>query len=52
MSVPMTAFRLAHGGASIERAPGRVGQHTDEVLKTVGYTDAQLAELRKASAIS
>lgn len=51
ISVPLTAFRLAHGGASIERAPGRVGQHTDEVLKAVGYSDAQLAELRNAKAI-
>lgn len=51
ISVPLTAFRLAHGGASVERAPGRVGQHTDEVLKLVGYTDQQLGDLRKARAI-
>jgi crotonobetainyl-CoA:carnitine CoA-transferase CaiB-like acyl-CoA transferase len=51
MSVPMTAFRFAHGGASIERAPGRVGQHTDEVLKAVGYNDAELATLRATNAI-
>jgi formyl-CoA transferase len=51
MSVPLTAFKLAHGGASIERAPGRVGQHTDEVLKGVGYSDAELASLRAAKAI-
>jgi crotonobetainyl-CoA:carnitine CoA-transferase CaiB-like acyl-CoA transferase len=51
MAVPLTAFRFAHGGASIERAPGRVGQHTDEVLKTVGYGDAELAALRAAKAI-
>jgi crotonobetainyl-CoA:carnitine CoA-transferase CaiB-like acyl-CoA transferase len=51
MSVPLTAFRLAHGGASIERAPGRVGQHTDEVLKSVGYSAADLAALRTAKAI-
>jgi len=51
MSVPLTAFRFAHGGASIERAPGRVGQHTDEVLKSVGYTDADIAALRKAKAV-
>jgi crotonobetainyl-CoA:carnitine CoA-transferase CaiB-like acyl-CoA transferase len=52
MSVPLTAFRFAHGGASIERAPGRVGQHTDEVLKAVGYTDAELSALRSAKAIA
>ena len=51
MTVPLTAFRLAHGGASIERPPGRVGEHTDEVLRAVGYSDAQLAALRKDKAI-
>ena len=51
MTVPLTAFKFAHGGASIERPPGRVGEHTDEVLKVVGYSDEQLAALRKAKAI-
>lgn len=51
MAVPLTAFRFAHGGASIERAPGRVGQHTDEVLQAVGYSEAELAALRAAKAI-
>jgi crotonobetainyl-CoA:carnitine CoA-transferase CaiB-like acyl-CoA transferase len=52
MSVPLTAFKFKHGGASVERAPGKVGQHTDEVLKLVGYTDADLAALRKAKSIA
>lgn len=51
MSVPLTAFRFAHGGASVERAPGRIGQHTDEVLKAVGYSEAELSALRAAKAI-
>ena len=51
MTVPLTAFKLAHGSASVERAPGRVGEHTDEVLKAVGYTDQQLAALRQSKAI-
>jgi len=51
MSVPLTAFKFAHGGASIERAPGRVGQHTDEVLKALGYSADQIAALRKAKAV-
>ncbi|MCC6532189.1 MAG: CoA transferase [Burkholderiales bacterium] len=51
MTVPLTAFKLAHGGPSIERAPGRIGQHTDEVLKSVGYSDADIAALREAKAI-
>jgi len=28
------------------------GQHTDEVMKGLGYTDQQIGELRKANAIA
>ena len=51
MTVPLTAFKFAHGGASVERPPARVGEHTDEVLEAVGYTEADISALRKAKAI-
>ncbi len=31
--------------------PPELGEHTEEVLRAVGYDDAGLAELRKAGAI-
>ena len=38
VTVPLAAFKFAHDGASIERPPPRLGEHTDEVLAAVGYT--------------
>ena len=51
LTVPLAAFTFAHGGPSIERPPPRVGEHTDEVLKEVGYDAAHIAALRKTGAI-
>lgn len=50
VSVPLGAFKFAHGGPSIERPPARLGEHTDEVLKQIGYDAEQIAALRKAGA--
>jgi crotonobetainyl-CoA:carnitine CoA-transferase CaiB-like acyl-CoA transferase len=47
VTVPLAAFKLDHGGPSIERPPPRVGQHTDEVLHTVGYTTAEIGQMRE-----
>jgi crotonobetainyl-CoA:carnitine CoA-transferase CaiB-like acyl-CoA transferase len=47
----MTAFMFAHGGPSIETAPPRLGQHTEEVLASLGYSPAEIAGLREDGAI-
>ncbi len=52
LTVPLAAFKFAHGGPSIERPPARLGEHTDEVLASVGYSTAEIAALRKAGAIA
>ncbi len=52
MTVPLAAFKYAHGGPSIERPPARLGKHTDEVLASVGYSAAGIAALRKAGAVA
>jgi crotonobetainyl-CoA:carnitine CoA-transferase CaiB-like acyl-CoA transferase len=52
ITVPLTAFRFAHDGASIERAPPQLGEHTDEVLASVGYSEAAIEDLRKRGAIA
>jgi crotonobetainyl-CoA:carnitine CoA-transferase CaiB-like acyl-CoA transferase len=52
VTVPLTAFRFAHGGASIERPPPRLGEHTDEVLGLVGYSPEQISELRRLRAVA
>jgi len=52
VTVPLAAFKFAHGGPSIERPPARVGEHTDAVLASVGYTAAEIAALREAGAVA
>lgn len=42
-----SGFRLEHGGGSVERPPASLGQHTDEVLQEAGYSDAEIASMRK-----
>ena len=41
-----------NGGPSIERAPARVGEHTDEVLAAAGYSAREIAALRSSGAIA
>ncbi len=52
MTVPLAAFKFAHDGPSIERPPPRLGEHTDEILASVGYASDEIAVLRKAGAIT
>jgi len=52
MTVPLAAFKFAHDGPSIERPPAQVGEHTDEVLKSVGYQADEIASLRQSGAIA
>jgi len=51
VTVPLAAFKFAEGGPSIETAPPRLGQHTDEVLASLGYSKAEIAALRAEGAI-
>ena len=52
VTVPLCGFKFAHDGASIERPPPQLGQHTDEVLAAVGYTASDIAAMRKSGAIA
>ena len=51
VTVPLAAFKFAHGGPTIETPPPRLGQHTDEVLASLGYSRADIAALRAEGAI-
>jgi crotonobetainyl-CoA:carnitine CoA-transferase CaiB-like acyl-CoA transferase len=51
VTVPLAAFKFAHDGPSVERPPARVGEHTDEVLASVGYSAPEIAALRQDGAI-
>jgi len=44
------AFRMAEGEGGITRPPPRLGQHSTEVLRDAGYSEAEIAALREAGA--
>lgn len=46
VTVPMCAFKLEHGGASIETPPPQLGEHNEEILRGLGYTKADIDALR------
>jgi crotonobetainyl-CoA:carnitine CoA-transferase CaiB-like acyl-CoA transferase len=41
-----SGFRLAHGGARLDRMAPEPGAHTDEVLASIGYDARTIADLR------
>ena len=51
VTVPMCAFKLAHGGPSIETPPPRLGEHNDEILGGLGYAASDIAALRDEGVI-
>ena len=50
-TVPVAAFKFAHGGPQVDRPPPMFGQHNDEILAELGYSPAQIAGLRSAIVI-
>jgi crotonobetainyl-CoA:carnitine CoA-transferase CaiB-like acyl-CoA transferase len=44
--VPLAAFTFAHDGPRIDSPPPRLGQHNDEILAELGYSRAEITELR------
>lgn len=50
--VPVAAFRFAHDGPRLtRRAPG-VGEHSDEILREIGLSAGEIAELRAAGVVA
>ena len=52
MTVPLAGFKFKHDGPSIQTPPPTLGQHTDEVLASVGYSKADIEAMRKAGAVA
>ncbi len=46
-----SGFRLAHGGGRLDRMAPALSAHTDEVLASVGYDAAAIADLRAREVI-
>ncbi|MGH7403735.1 MAG: CoA transferase, partial [Candidatus Rokuibacteriota bacterium] len=46
-----TPIRMSGGAVAVRRTAPRLGQHTDEILTGLGYTAADIADLRRERAI-
>jgi crotonobetainyl-CoA:carnitine CoA-transferase CaiB-like acyl-CoA transferase len=44
-------FRLEHGSPGLDREPPTLGEHTDEILKEVGYAAEEIERLRREAVI-
>jgi crotonobetainyl-CoA:carnitine CoA-transferase CaiB-like acyl-CoA transferase len=51
MRFATTGFRMAHGGARLDRPAPGVGAHSEEVLAEAGYGPAEIAALHEAGVI-
>jgi crotonobetainyl-CoA:carnitine CoA-transferase CaiB-like acyl-CoA transferase len=51
IKIPNFAFRMSESPGEIKRQAPTLGQHTAEVLKEAGYTDAQIMELKEKKLI-
>ncbi|MGZ5896743.1 MAG: CaiB/BaiF CoA transferase family protein [Xanthobacteraceae bacterium] len=45
-TVPLAAFRMADGGPRIDTPPPTLGQHNDEILRSLGYGDSDIKALQ------
>lgn len=50
-TVPVAAFKLAHGGAKVDTPPPALGQHTDTILAELGYSAAEVLKLHADGAV-
>ena len=50
-SVPLAAFKFAHGGPKIDTPPPRLGADTDAVLAEHGYSASEIAAFRIAAVL-
>ncbi len=41
-------FMFEHDGPEVHTAPPRLGEHTDEILSALGYTAAELENMRQS----
>lgn len=50
LSVPVAGFKYGHGGPKVKSPPPRVGEHTADLLRELGYDDSAIARLCRSGA--
>jgi crotonobetainyl-CoA:carnitine CoA-transferase CaiB-like acyl-CoA transferase len=51
LTLTRAGFKLSGADPVVSSPPPRLGEHTDEILRAVGYTKQEIAALRRAKAI-
>ena len=51
ISVPKAPYQLSKTGAHIHSPPPRVGQHTDEILRRLGFSDVEIRDLHSTGVV-
>ncbi len=51
MTLVGPAIKLSRTPARMKRTVGAAGEHNDEILRSLGYSDADIAALRGANVI-
>ena len=51
LTVPVMAFKFAHGGPQVTSPPPGFGEHNDEVLGQLGYSAADIKAMRAEGVI-
>ena len=51
VAVPKAPYQFSKTTAHIHSPPPRVGQHTDEILRRLGFSKSEIAELRKSGVV-
>jgi crotonobetainyl-CoA:carnitine CoA-transferase CaiB-like acyl-CoA transferase len=51
LTVSRTGFKLSDGNPDVHTPPPRLGEHTEEILRSVGYSAQDIAALRSEGAI-